>query len=382
MKKLFLSLSVLFGLSGASMAQTVSVSDIEALPGETVTATINLAVPADSYTGFQMTVQFPAEGFSMAATGAASGWNGSLEYGAMEAGKVKFAAAASKTFETAAIAVEFTVGEGVALGEYPVAVNVTFEGAEGKADAAAEFAVDVVNRHVVILDENGTEAPANAANVDVVLNRTINVDEWSTICLPFAATSEQLKAAFGNDVQLAAFTAWESEEDEEGAITAIKVNFSTTGAAEGIEANKPMLIKVSAPVETATFEAVNIETEAEPVVQVGKKSAERGYFYGTYTVSEVPEENLFLSGGDFWYSTGATAIMGYRGYFEFKDVLEAYYSEGAEVKVSLFIDDEATGIKSISDSSLKAEEIYNLAGQRVGNLKKGINIVNGKKVLY
>ena len=68
MKKLFLSLSVLFGLSGASMAQTVSVSDIEALPGETVTATINLAVPADSYTGFQMTVQFPAEGFSMAAT--------------------------------------------------------------------------------------------------------------------------------------------------------------------------------------------------------------------------------------------------------------------------------------------------------------------------
>ena len=96
----------------------------------------------------------------------------------------------------------------------------------------------------------------------------------------------------------------------------------------------------------------------------------------------MPEENLFLSGGDFWYSTGATAIMGYRGYFEFKDVLEAYYSEGAEVKVSLFIDDEATGIKSISDSSLKAEEIYNLAGQRVGSLKKGINIVNGKKVLY
>ena len=36
-------------------------------------------------------------------------------------------------------------------------------------------------------------------------------------------------------------------------------------------------------------------------------------------------------------------------------------------------------------SSIKAEtenaEIYNLAGQRMSGLKKGINIVNGKKVL-
>ena len=43
--------------------------------------------------------------------------------------------------------------------------------------------------------------------------------------------------------------------------------------------------------------------------------------------------------------------------------------------------DDATGIKTLSDSPLKGEEIYNLAGQRLNKMQKGINIVGGKKVL-
>ena len=381
MKKLIFSLSLLFGLTGAVTAQNVSVADVEAVPGEKVTATFNLTAPAASYTGFQMAVQFPAEGFSIEPSGAASGWNGSLEYGAMEEGKVKFAAAASNAFESAAISVEFTVGANVTVGEYPISANIVFEGAGGNAEANAEFVVTVVNRHTVVLDENATEAPTAAADVCVTLNRTINANEWSTICLPFTATGEQVKAAFGNDVQLAAFTAWESEESNTGAIIHIRVSFSTSDGSEGIAANTPMLIKVSQPVETATFDGVNIEAEDEPKVQVGKKSSERGYFYGTYAVMEVPEENLFLTGNKFWYSTGITTIKGYRGYFEFKDVLDAYYNAGAEVKVSFCFDDQETGISTIANGQVQSDAIYNLAGQRMSKAQSGINIVNGKKVL-
>ncbi len=43
-------------------------------------------------------------------------------------------------------------------------------------------------------------------------------------------------------------------------------------------------------------------------------------------------------------------------------------------------DDENTGISSVSANS-KGSEIYNLAGQRQSQLQKGLNIVNGKKVL-
>ena len=48
-----------------------------------------------------------------------------------------------------------------------------------------------------------------------------------------------------------------------------------------------------------------------------------------------------------------------------------------------FEEDGATGIeKTLSDSPLKGENIYNLAGQRINKLQKGINIVNGKKILF
>ena len=383
MKKFILSLSVLFGLSGASIAQTVSVSDVEAMPGEKVTAIIYLTAPADTYTGVQMALQFPAEGFTIEPSGAVSGWDGFLEYGAMDdEGKVKFAAATSNAFETAAISVKFSVGANVAVGEYPISANIVFEGAEGNAEANTDFVVTVVNRHIVVLDEESATAPeASDGEVDVVLKRTINADEWSTICLPFTATGEQLKAAFGNDVQLAALTAWESEEDNEGGIAAIKVNFSAASVANGIEANTPMLIKVSAPVETANFEAVTVTPEDAPTVQVGKKASERGYFYGTYAVMDVPEENLFLSGNEFWYSTGATSIKGYRGYFNFRDVLDAYYDEGAGVKINFFLNDQETGIMALDNVQLTRDAIYNLAGQRVSKAQSGINIVNGKKIV-
>ena len=47
-----------------------------------------------------------------------------------------------------------------------------------------------------------------------------------------------------------------------------------------------------------------------------------------------------------------------------------------------FDDDEETGIKTIDNGQLTMDnEIYNLAGQRLSKMQKGINIVNGKKIL-
>ena len=58
-------------------------------------------------------------------------------------------------------------------------------------------------------------------------------------------------------------------------------------------------------------------------------------------------------------------------------------SVGAGVKsFALDLEDNADGIEeTLSDSLLKGENIYNLAGQRLSKMQKGINIVNGKKVL-
>ena len=61
--------------------------------------------------------------------------------------------------------------------------------------------------------------------------------------------------------------------------------------------------------------------------------------------------------------------------------------EGTEIKGFCFKfgNDDATGIESIQNSKFKIQNetsaIYNMAGQRLQKMQKGINIVNGKKVL-
>ena len=56
----------------------------------------------------------------------------------------------------------------------------------------------------------------------------------------------------------------------------------------------------------------------------------------------------------------------------------------AEVKAFFFDEDDATSISEelrMKNEESKGEGIFNLAGQRLGKVQKGINIVNGKKVI-
>ena len=60
---------------------------------------------------------------------------------------------------------------------------------------------------------------------------------------------------------------------------------------------------------------------------------------------------------------------------------KAYYKSTSGAKAFYFAGDDATGIMTLSNSTIKDENIYNIAGQRLNKMQKGINIINGKKVL-
>ena len=61
---------------------------------------------------------------------------------------------------------------------------------------------------------------------------------------------------------------------------------------------------------------------------------------------------------------------------------KAYLDVVAPVKVYYFFGDDATAIKTIDNGQQTTEGfIYNVAGQRLGKMQKGINIVGGKKIL-
>ncbi len=232
----------------------------------------------------------------------------------------------------------------------------------------------------ITLDETSTVAPESATGVDVRVKRTIKANEWSTICLPFAMTTAQVKAAFGDDVELAEFAGWETTAwNDDDDPTAISVRFSNVS---NIEANMPYIIKVSNAVSEFTVDGVNIDPDDEPCKTVGKKSkGTLGTFTGSYVPTLIDEECLFLNSNQFWYSTGKTNMKGYRAYFYFQDVLISYNTGTASSRMTMSFDDKTTKITNINSDDMSNDSFYNLNGQRVKTPMRGIFIKNGKKIV-
>ena len=233
-----------------------------------------------------------------------------------------------------------------------------------------------------VLDENSSVLPATASGVDVKVKRTIKANVWSSIVLPFAMTSEQMKTAFGEDVEAAEFTAWETTDyDDDDNPTAISVSFTEVNA---IEANTPYIIKVSSEINEFVVDGVDVEAEEEPCVTTGKiNRGTFGSFTGSYVPRTLDEECVFLSDNKFWYSTGLTQMKGYRGYFYFQDVLGSYNTQqAAPMSMSIIYDDgTVTYINSVDADINILYGSYNLNGMRVDNPTKGLVIKNGKKYL-
>ena len=61
-------------------------------------------------------------------------------------------------------------------------------------------------------------------------------------------------------------------------------------------------------------------------------------------------------------------------------VLIATASSGNQV-YPISITADANGISEINAENIKGVQIYNLQGVRMNSLKKGLNIVNGKKIV-
>ncbi len=234
----------------------------------------------------------------------------------------------------------------------------------------------------VTLDENSTTLPeASDGETEIKVKRTLKANQWNSVCFPFAMTEAQVYEAFGEDVQVAEFIEYESTDD----LTSINVIFDEALLAEdGLMANYPYIIKTSKNITEFMVTSV-IEPDEENAVaeftngRAGSRKEVYGTFYGTLKAGgKVPANCLFLSGGDFWYSTGHSNIKAFRGYFEFVDVLASL--ETAESNVKLVFRGETTGIKDVTVETAN-DDMYDLQGRRIVNPDKGVYIKNGKKVV-
>ena len=388
-------MSLLFlAWSGIAMGQTLSIPDVEALPGETVSYSLNINVGEGAYTGYQYQMQFPATGFTLTGnTSTNSGWQGgSLSVGELDAlGKANASAYSSalKAIPAGDIeigTVEFTVDEGVTTGEYDVTIsNFNFlDGTNYTPVADVTFKVKVLDKanDRFTLDENSTTAPIARSGVNVKVIRKLTANKWSTICLPFAMSKAKVEAAFGNDVIIKEYKSYTADINEETLVAnSLTLNFATytMSALKPLKAGTPYLIKTSKDIESFDVDGVNIVSATSDVI--GKETVYDldGTFKGTFVKTKVPDKALFISNNKFYYSNGKTNMKAFRGWFELQAVLNE--AVVVESHVYLSLDDETTDINMVHGSGIKADGYYDLQGRKIENPKKGLYINNGKKVV-
>ena len=150
--------------------------------------------------------------------------------------------------------------------------------------------------------------------------------------------------------------------------------------------------------ESRVYSPGDVIPAGEAVVLQGNAGTYK--FYPVKTTSNTPDtENIlrgtdveeFTTGGTEYFALSWNSTKGVVGFYwmnstgaAFKNgAHKAYLALGGASGVKGFDlnGDDATGISDV-DANVNANgPIFNLAGQRVGKMQKGINIVNGKKIM-
>lgn len=196
-------------------------------------------------------------------------------------------------------------------------------------------------------------------------------------------TGEQVKAAFGDDVLISEYDSYEPSDDtdEDGNPLSITINFNRLQADNGLEANTPYIIKTTKNI--TEFEIDNVTIDPKTVVKGTNKT---GRMRGNYVAGFiVPEEKLFITDNEFWYSVGKTTMKAYRCYFDLRDVLSSYYGEASSAKVNIRLVDIPTSITNVKVVT-EGAEVYSINGtlvsrKGISSLPKGVYIKNGKKII-
>ena len=200
------------------------------------------------------------------------------------------------------------------------------------------------------LDEVKVEAPAG---VVPTIKATLNGSGYATYCNQYP-----LDFTGRTDV-----TAWALTGIKNNGDGTYKMNYTQiTGAVKG---GVGMLLKGEA---LAEVEIESVDCETSPATNL---------FVGTLAPTFVEKDAVYgLSGDTFVKSKSAGNVKANKAFIP-ADKLPT------EAKSFIFVfEDEATGVRTIETHSAEdAKAIFNIAGQRLQNMQKGINIVGGKKIL-
>ena len=281
----------------------------------------------------------------------------------------------------------------------------------GKAEVPVMF-----NEDETSLDYLGTNK--EYTNQSVMLHRTFVKDDWNSFVFPLNMSTDQVRYAFGDEVQLAEITEL-GELSKQPTCIDFKIVPLNPGQL-AVTAGKFYLVKPSVnplinssgveyyPLGRNTFNTGDFSTikkETVHVSEVAKEYAEQHHLptdwlnnvvttYATYVNgTEIPKGAYVMgkkrddsSGVQLYRLTRGTAIKGFRGWIE--DGVDSTgagtLSVGGIFNMNTYVD-PTTGIEHLRLEKPSTQQgVYDMSGRRVSNtlegLPRGLYIVNGKKM--
>lgn len=221
------------------------------------------------------------------------------------------------------------------------------------------------------LDESQDNTETISGNADktvnVKLTRTLKADVWNTFCVPFDVTVAGSPLEGATIKQIASVT-----EKTDGAV----INFEDAPAT--LEAGKAYLVRTATAIVNPTFNGVTVKN-VTPANCSGNENYQLIGIYSPLNIDASLYGKVFgINNQDKLAKVKKdTSIKGMRAYF-------LLANSAATAKLNF--GGELTGIDAVDNGeAVMTGKVYNLNGQYVGNslegLKKGVYVVNGKKVL-
>lgn len=236
--------------------------------------------------------------------------------------------------------------------------NCLFIANSGKLSNTNNVIVSGACASVALSDGYPFKAPANFTATSVSYDREMTVNQTTTVCLPFALTTEEA-AAMGKFYTLTRL--------DGGTLT-------FTRDEDEISANTPYLFVPS----TTAFDSYSsklIEATPASLSVLATGCTFIGTMERTFLKSDASNTLYAYNDGAFVQigNTNGAYLPAFRAYISVP---------GAGVKSFNIQFEDVDAIDSVQASASKGQnEIFNLAGQRLSKLQKGVNIVNGKKYI-
>ena len=242
---------------------------------------------------------------------------------------------------------------------------------DGNAVSYYTINIEYVAVKPVTLDESQNNAETISGNADKTVNvnltRTLKADVWNTFCVPFDVTVADSPLEGATIKQIASVT-----EKDDGAV----INFVDAPAT--LEAGNAYLVRTTTAIVNPTFNGVTVKN-VTPTNCSGNEKYQLIGIYSPLNIDASRYGKVFgINNQDKLAKVKEnTSIKGMRAYF-----LLANSATAAKLNFG----GELTGIDAVDNGeAVMTGKVYNLNGQYVGNslegLKKGVYVVNGKKVL-